>query len=284
MQISSNHSRNVDSNFNPLYRYVTQVHNVTDNFKKFTDSAATLSRNPLGIIALFIILVYGVAALTTISSSTLDSSERLPLIYFLITFPFVVLGVFGWLVSRHSSKLFAPQDFRDESNYVQMQLLAVASLTAAAAKDPQDSNKLSLETIVRSVRTLPATEAERGQKWRRQILWVDDRPENNVYERRAFEAVGMEFSLALTTTEALEQCEKRRFGAIISDMGRKEGPREGYVLLDELRAQGNTTPFFVYASSDSPEHKREVLSHGGQGNTNAPNVLFQMVTEAVLSR
>jgi hypothetical protein len=39
-----------------------------------------------------------------------------------------------------------------------------------------------------------------------------------------------------------EILEKKRFDAIISDMGRKEGPREGYVLLEALRAQGDQTP------------------------------------------
>ncbi len=32
---------------------------------------------------------------------------------------------------------------------------------------------------------------------RNRILWVDDNPNNNVYERKAFEANGFEFELAL---------------------------------------------------------------------------------------
>ncbi|MBY0475234.1 MAG: hypothetical protein K2Q13_09275 [Nitrosomonas sp.] len=63
-------------------------------------------------------------------------------------------------------------------------------------------------------------------------LWVDDRPENNVYERQAFQAQGVEFSLALSTNEALDILKTNKFAVIISDMGRKEGPQEGYVLLD----------------------------------------------------
>ena len=47
--------------------------------------------------------------------------------------------------------------------------------------------------------------------------------------------MGIAFSLALTTNEALANIERRRFAAIISDMGREEGPREGYVLLGSLR-------------------------------------------------
>ena len=80
----------------------------------FGDVAQKLARNPLGIIALFIVLVYGFAALVTGSSGSFTPGERLPLIYSLmIIFPVLVLGVFGWLVSRHSNKLFAPSDFRN---------------------------------------------------------------------------------------------------------------------------------------------------------------------------
>jgi len=51
---------------------------------------------------------------------------------------FPVLAVFAWLVSGHSGKLFAPSDFKNEENYVKMQLSAVASLATAAAKNQQN--------------------------------------------------------------------------------------------------------------------------------------------------
>jgi DNA-binding response OmpR family regulator len=64
-------------------------------------------------------------------------------------------------------------------------------------------------------------------------------------------------------------------------MGRREGPREGYVLLDRLRKQGDNTPLFFYASSNAREHKIETLEHGGQGCTNNGQELFEMVIRAV---
>jgi CheY-like chemotaxis protein len=75
---------------------------------------------------------------------------------------------------------------------------------------------------------------------------VDDRPDNNVYERQAFEAMGLTFTLALSTKQALDYLSRQPFAAVISDMGRREGPREGYVLLDTLRKNGNqNTAFFL---------------------------------------
>jgi CheY-like chemotaxis protein len=128
----------------------------------------------------------------------------------------------------------------------------------------------------------PATGSCDG--WRNHILWVDDRPANNVYERQAFEGLGLHFTLALSTAEAFEKLSHNKYAAIISDMGRREGPREGYVLLDRLRKQGDRSPLFFYASSNAPEHKRETLEHGGQGCTNNAQELFEMVTRAVIGR
>ncbi|HSI82768.1 MAG: two-component system response regulator [Candidatus Methylacidiphilales bacterium] len=122
------------------------------------------------------------------------------------------------------------------------------------------------------------------EEWRNHVLWVDDRPQNNVSVRQIFEAMGIRFTLALSTKEALAAMEHSRFAVIISDMGREEGPREGYVLLDQLREMGNRTPFFIYASSNAPEHKQEALEHGGQGSTNRPQELIERVIRAVILR
>jgi len=85
----------------------------------FTKSAKDLSKNPLGIIALFIVLVYGFACLLFgFSSASLTNEEKIPLIWFVVIFPIVVLIMFGWLVSQHHNKLYAPQDFRDDKSFL----------------------------------------------------------------------------------------------------------------------------------------------------------------------
>ncbi len=124
---------------------------------------------------------------------------------------------------------------------------------------------------------------EPSDTWRRRVLWVDDRPNNNTYERQVFESLGLTFDLALSTDEALERLSRSRYGAVISDMGRREGPREGYRLLDAVRASDTTTPFFIYAGSNAPEHKREAAEHGAQGSTNRASELVDMVTQALSS-
>jgi CheY-like chemotaxis protein len=109
------------------------------------------------------------------------------------------------------------------------------------------------------------------------VLWVDDRPSNNVHERQALEALGVTFVLATSTDEALEKLKGQSFDAIISDMGRASDSQAGYTLLDKLRAGGNQTPFIIYAGSRAPEHRAEARRRGAVGCTNRPDELFEMV-------
>jgi TIR domain len=75
---------------------------------------------------------------------------------------------------------------------------------------------------------------------RRSILWVDDRPGNNVLERQSLRQYGFEFDLAQSTLEALDSLRGRRFDLIISDMGRPPDPRAGYTLLDAFAGKATT--------------------------------------------
>jgi hypothetical protein len=90
--------------------------------KAFAETARGLARNPLGIIALFIVLVYALAALVTGFAGSLSSNERWPLVCFLVVFPVLVLAVFAWLVSQHATKLYAPSDYADQRDFVDLHL------------------------------------------------------------------------------------------------------------------------------------------------------------------
>ncbi len=82
-------------------------------------SMKDLVRNPIGIVALFISLIYAFANLllgATVSS--LSEQERYPLIIFIVLFPVVVLGVFYRLVSKHHGKLYAPGDYKDDQSFL----------------------------------------------------------------------------------------------------------------------------------------------------------------------
>lgn len=112
-------------------------------------------------------------------------------------------------------------------------------------------------------------------------LWVDDRPDNNIYERQSLEALGIRFVLATSTDEALERIATQRFDVVISDMGRPPDPQAGYTLLERLRESGNRTPFVIYAGSDAAEHRAEARRRGAIGSTNRANELFRYVLSAL---
>ena len=113
------------------------------------------------------------------------------------------------------------------------------------------------------------------------LLWVDDRPDNNRYERQALEAMGISITLSTSTEDALEKVKTQNFDVIISDMGRPPDPRAGYTLLDKLRASGDRTPFIIYASSRAPQHRAEAKEHGAIDCTNRPDELFELVLRSL---
>lgn len=87
----------------------------------FMKNASGLTKNPLGIIALFISLIYGFACIVLGTSLTNMSAEeeRLPLIWFIILFPILILGAFIFLVVYHHEKLYSPSDFRNDEGFMQ---------------------------------------------------------------------------------------------------------------------------------------------------------------------
>jgi hypothetical protein len=87
--------------------------------KEFGDTAIKLARNPLGILALLIVLVYGIAGLVA-SSDSFQNQELNILVWFLVLFPVIVLFVLLYLVTKHHDKLYAPSDFADEAHFVKL--------------------------------------------------------------------------------------------------------------------------------------------------------------------
>ncbi|MBH8559859.1 hypothetical protein [Hymenobacter negativus] len=87
---------------------------------KFIENAKGLAQNPLGIIALFVSLIYGIACLVlSISISKLEgASERLPLIWFIIGFPMIILIAFVFLVTFHHEKLYSPSDYGNPDSFL----------------------------------------------------------------------------------------------------------------------------------------------------------------------
>jgi hypothetical protein len=86
--------------------------------KNFGETAEQLARNPLGVVALFIVLVEAIAGLTIgLVGNALSVEQRWPLVWFLVLFPPFVFGVFAWLVAKHPGKLYGPADFKSDEGF-----------------------------------------------------------------------------------------------------------------------------------------------------------------------
>lgn len=86
----------------------------------FTEHAKGLTKNPLGIIGLFVSLIYGFACLvlSTSISNLKGYEERIPLIWFIIIFPIIILLVFLFLVTKHHGKLYSPSDYGNAETFL----------------------------------------------------------------------------------------------------------------------------------------------------------------------
>jgi CheY-like chemotaxis protein len=170
-----------------------------------------------------------------------------------------------------------------EATAKRQQVEAAAALGAAMAKHAAEGSTETIADPRDVAESLPSPRTQRQLQASR-ILWVDDRPSNNRFERQALEALGIQISLSTSTEDALERTQRQSYDLIISDMGRPPDSRAGYTLLDKLRSDGNKTPFVIYASSRAPEHVREAIQHGATGCTNSPQELLEIVTRALTER
>ena len=113
------------------------------------------------------------------------------------------------------------------------------------------------------------------------VLWVDDNPNNNAFEIAHLTELGVEVITSVSTDEALEILQNRSdIGAVVSDMGRREGGRyqgqAGLNLLVALRKAGNGTPFLVYSSAKyAASNNSQIIAAQGAGATSSQIELLQ---------
>ena len=204
-------------------------------------------------------------------------SSILSIITWFVALPFLI---FAW----RRAKEIKISLFGIEATF-QQGLEAAAAIGAATASKAsttdQPLNGLRTGAVVQSVGR--ALIASRGGGIRgKSILWVDDNPMSNKYERQALTALGIQVSCALDTELALEQLHTRHFDLVISDMGRPSGAQAGYSLLKRLRADDQKIPFLIYAGSNSLEHKAEARRLDAQGSTNDPQELLELVLSTLM--
>jgi CheY-like chemotaxis protein len=170
-----------------------------------------------------------------------------------------------------------------EASITQQREEAVAALGAAiavnAAGDGTD-NSTDLRGIADALPTPRIQQLIRDSL----ILWVDDRPGNNNFERQVLEALGIRVDITTSTEDALARTRSRHYDLIISDMRRPPDMTAGYTLIDRLRERGDQTPYLIYAGSRAPEDVAEARRHGAIGCTNLATELIRTITDVLFAR
>jgi len=113
------------------------------------------------------------------------------------------------------------------------------------------------------------------------VLWIDDHPENNSWERTMIRSLGLEI-MSVESTRSAEACLQREsFELILSDIARGDQPAEGTLAIPKLRKHALTMPIVFYVGTVRPDLG---VPEGAVGITSRPDALIDLVLESVGSR
>jgi CheY-like chemotaxis protein len=207
-----------------------------------------------------------------------------------LAWPLVVLTILWWFrtslrdffanMSEGSVKLFGLEAFAKRK--------AIEAVTTAEVAKIGNSGSASLRS---AMWLQSAGTSRRLADWLahvslndlagRKALWVDDNPDNNVFETKALQALGIEVEFVTTTSEALRKLQRNDYDVVISDMARFEDEKAGYSLLNKLRNIRSDTPFILYSSTNTPDQERAIISQGAYGSTSVASELVELVVSAI---
>lgn len=113
----------------------------------------------------------------------------------------------------------------------------------------------------------------------RMILWVDDRPDGNLMERRMLRQMGITVESVTTNAAAYSVLEDgtERVDLVISDIDRAGQP-DGLQLVQGIAAKGWHTPAIFYVGRVDPERPHP---RGAFGITDRPDELLDLVMDAL---
>jgi CheY-like chemotaxis protein len=117
------------------------------------------------------------------------------------------------------------------------------------------------------------------------VLWVDDHPENNEYERASLRAFGIRVVTVLSNTEAEQALAAEQFSVVITDLGRdipaERDPDAGYKTVALVRKSGRGARCIVYAGRRIETEADRLRAAGAVAATNRPAVLLEAVVDAI---
>jgi CheY-like chemotaxis protein len=107
------------------------------------------------------------------------------------------------------------------------------------------------------------------------VLWVDDHPEHNAWERELFRSLGVVIVPVESSRSALTCLESGAFDLVVSDIGGGDGEGDGIEGAIQIRRARPSLPVVFYVASLTGTHIPEPAS----GITNDPNELLHLVLD-----
>ncbi len=117
----------------------------------------------------------------------------------------------------------------------------------------------------------------------KQILWVDDYPENNTRWVNKLNQLGINIIQVLDTQTALEYLQNKKFDLIISDMGRGKNNSAGLDLLNKIAELKISTPIMIFASKKAIEtFGYKAFQAGASEVTSGTNNLMHIIRKLLI--
>lgn len=117
------------------------------------------------------------------------------------------------------------------------------------------------------------------------VLWVDDKPANNEFERKWLRPHGLVFDCVVSTEEAIQQLEAESYDLVITDLGRQGSSDRSFMagadFLDQPIVKGGGPPVIVYAGQWGMTQRDTLIARGALEVTNDRSVLFATVLTAL---
>ena len=108
------------------------------------------------------------------------------------------------------------------------------------------------------------------------ILWVDDLPDNNLFETVALEKLGRFVTKTTSTEAALIYLAEMEFALVITDLGRGRDPHAGEEFIRHLRTNGSGLPIVVY-TVNATEKRQALVAAGANAVVDKPADLINEV-------
>lgn len=156
------------------------------------------------------------------------------------------------------------------------------TIVKAAAEHRHDPEGLQAFLGEQLQKIVPHTTSSRPLAGKN-ILWVDDHPENNSYESNLFGRLGARVHPATTTSEAMQQLDHGGYDLLITDLERSqdgvEDPNAGYSIIATAASRKPPVPSIIYTTD--LQRLDGTRSAAAKGCADDPRMLTDLVVRLI---